>query len=144
MTQSFSRETQPAWSADGKWIAFVSDRSGRDEVWMAREDGSGLKQLSNSDTEKQNLQWSPDAKALLYAACDRLGLAYWKSAANFVLVCAGDRTEALVAGAGARGVYIRDRSTEPGCAGCIRIGAGIVEHTRRCITVMEEVLCAAP
>src|SRR2546428_808015 len=42
------------------------------------------------------------------------------------------------------GVYIRDRSSEPGCAGCIRIGAGIVDHTRRCISVMEEVLCATP
>jgi histidinol-phosphate aminotransferase len=85
-----------------------------------------------------------ESKALLYAACDRLGLRYWPSASNFVLVCAGDRTEAVVNGAFARGVYIRDRSTEPGCAGCIRIGAGIVEHTRRCIAVMEEVLCAVP
>jgi histidinol-phosphate aminotransferase len=83
------------------------------------------------------------SKALLYGACDRLGLKYWKSAANFVLVCAGERTPALVRGAAERGVYIRDRSTEPGCAGCIRIGAGIVEHTRRAIAVMEE-LCAAP
>jgi histidinol-phosphate aminotransferase len=85
-----------------------------------------------------------ESKSLLYDACDRLGLGYWKSDANFVLVCAGDRTDALVHGAFARGVYIRDRSTEPGCAGCIRIGAGIVEHTRRCIAVMEDVLCAAP
>ena len=30
----------------------------------------------------------------------------------------------------ARGIYLRDRSTEPGCAGCIRIATGIVEHTR--------------
>ena len=85
-----------------------------------------------------------ESKALLYTACDRLALTCWKSASNFVLVCAGDRTDALVKGAFARGVYIRDRSNEPGCAGCIRIGAGIVEHTRRCIAVMEEVLCAAP
>ena len=42
-----------------------------------------------------------------------------------------------------RGIYLRDRSTEPGCAGRIRVGAGIVEHTQRCITAMEEVLCAA-
>jgi histidinol-phosphate aminotransferase len=84
------------------------------------------------------------SKALLYAACDRLGLKYVTSDSNFVLVCAGDRTDALVKGAFARGVYIRDRSTEPGCAGCIRIGAGIVDHTKRCIDVMEEVLCAAP
>lgn len=85
-----------------------------------------------------------ESKALLYAACDRLGLQYWTSGANFVLVCAGDRGSALVSGAAKRGVYIRDRSTEPGCAGCIRIGAGIVEHTTRCIAVMEDVLCAAP
>jgi histidinol-phosphate aminotransferase len=84
------------------------------------------------------------SKGLLYAACDRLGLKYVRSRSNFVLVCAGDRTDALVKGAFARGVYIRDRSTEPGCAGCIRIGAGIVEHTKRCIAVLEEVLCAAP
>ena len=40
-----------------------------------------------------------------------------------------------------RGIYLRDRSTEPGCAGCVRIGTGIVEHTTRCIAVLEEVLC---
>jgi histidinol-phosphate aminotransferase len=84
-----------------------------------------------------------ESKALMYAACDRLGLTYLKSSANFVLVCAGERTAALVSGAAERGIYLRDRTTEPGCAGCVRIGAGVVEHTRRCIAVMEEVLCAA-
>ena len=81
-----------------------------------------------------------ESKALMYAACDRLKLRYWRSGANFVLVGAGDRTAKLVEGAAKRGVYIRDRSTEPGCQGCIRIGTGIVEHTKRCIAVMEETL----
>ena len=85
-----------------------------------------------------------ESKALLYAACDRLGLTYVKSRSNFVLVGAGDRTDALVNGAFARGIYFRDRSKEPGCAGCLRIATGIVEHTRRAIAAMEEVLCAAP
>ena len=85
-----------------------------------------------------------ESKALLYAACDRVGLSYWKSDANFVLVCAGNRLPALVKGAADRGIYIRDRSSEPGCAGCCRVATGIVEHTRRFITAMEEVLCAAP
>jgi histidinol-phosphate aminotransferase len=85
-----------------------------------------------------------ESKALLYAACDRVGLPYWKSDANFVLVCAGDRLHALVKGAADRGIYIRDRSSEPGCAGCCRIATGVVEHTRRFIAAMEEVLCAAP
>jgi tricorn protease len=70
VTQSFSRETEPSWSPDGKWIAFVSDRSGRDEVWVAREDGTGLKQLSNGDSEKRSIDWAPDSKSLLFSASD--------------------------------------------------------------------------
>ena len=52
-----------------------------------------------SITSNDYLRQVAESKALLYAACDRLGLKYWKSDANFVLVCAGDRTDALVKGA---------------------------------------------
>jgi len=99
--------------------------------------------LQDQDHLRDYLRQVAESKGLLYAACDRLGLTYVASRSNFVLVCAGDRTDALVKGAFAKGVYLRDRSTEPGCAGCLRIGTGIVEHTRRAIAVMEEVLCAA-
>jgi histidinol-phosphate aminotransferase len=84
------------------------------------------------------------SKALLYAACDRLGVTYWRSAANFVLIRAGARLDAVLNAAAAHRIYLRDRSTEPGCDGCLRVAAGIVEHTRRFIRVLEEVLCAAP
>jgi histidinol-phosphate aminotransferase len=84
-----------------------------------------------------------ESKALLYAMCERLGLPYWRSDANFVLVRTGERTRALIAGAAARGIYLRDRSGEPGCAGCIRVTTGIVAHTKMCIAIIEEVLCAA-
>ena len=100
--------------------------------------------LGDLDHVHEYLRQVSESRELLYQACDRLGLKYWRSRANFVLVCADARTDQLVNGAFARGVYIRNRSTEPGCAGCIRIGTGIVEHTRRCIAVMEEALCAAP
>ena len=40
-----------------------------------------------------------------------------------------------VDGAAARGIYLRDRSSEPGCEGCIRITTGIVEHTRAGLAV---------
>ena len=96
--------------------------------------------LRDTDHLQQYLQQVPESKALLYAACERLGLKYWKSDANFVLVSAGDDTARLVADAAAHGVYIHDRSSEPGCAGCIRIATGIVEHTRRCVDVLELVL----
>jgi histidinol-phosphate aminotransferase len=84
------------------------------------------------------------SKAMLYTACDRLGITYWKSAANFVLVRAGERLDAVMRAAAAHKIYLRDRSTEPGCEGCLRVATGLVEHTQRFITVLEEVLCAAP
>jgi histidinol-phosphate aminotransferase len=89
------------------------------------------------------LQQVKQSKALVYAACERLGLQYWKSDANFVLIRIGGAAASVVEAAAARGIYLRDRSGEPGCAGCIRLTTGIVEHTRRGLAVLEEVLCAA-
>jgi histidinol-phosphate aminotransferase len=83
------------------------------------------------------------SKALVYEMCNRLGLKYWPSAANFVLVHVGPGVARLVAAAAERGVYLRDRSNEPGCQGCVRITAGVVEHTIRGLAVVEELLCAA-
>jgi len=104
-------------------------------VQAALEDRAHLRNYLNQVEE---------SKALVYAACDRLGLQYWKSAANFVLVRAGDRLEPVLQAAAAHKIYLRDRSTEPGCEGCLRVAAGIVEHTRQFIRVLEEVVCAAP
>jgi len=81
-----------------------------------------------------------ESKALLYAALDRCGLRYWKSAANFVLVDGGSRTQALVEGLVARGVLVRDRSHDPYCPNCIRITTGVVEHTAVAVRALED-LC---
>ncbi len=83
------------------------------------------------------------SKALVYDACERLGLPYWPSAANFVLVRVGDRAAEVVGRLAQRGVLVRDRSRDPGCAGCIRITAGPLAHTRAAIAALEEVLCGA-
>jgi len=99
--------------------------------------------LDDPDHVRDYLRQVKESKTMLYAACERLGLRYWKSDANFVLVRTGEQTEAVLNTAMARGVYLRDRSKEPGCEGCIRITTGIVEHTRQAVAVMDEVLCAA-
>jgi histidinol-phosphate aminotransferase len=83
-----------------------------------------------------------ESRRLLYDACDRWGLAYVKSDANFVLLRAGDRRQALLDGLQARHIYIRDRDRQPGCEGCVRVTTGLVAHTRACIEAMEEILCA--
>ncbi len=99
--------------------------------------------LGDVDYLKDYLDQVKESKKLLYAACDRLKLKYWPSDANFVLIRVGDRAGDVVEAAKARGVYLRNRSSEPGCAGCLRMGAGVVEHTKRGIAVLEEAVCAA-
>jgi tricorn protease len=71
VTRSYFRDTNPVWSPDGKWIAFLSDRSGRQEVWIDHERGGSPAKLSDSDMEKSDLEWAPDSKSLLYSASDQ-------------------------------------------------------------------------
>ena len=84
-----------------------------------------------------------ESRRLVYDACRRLGFACWPSEANFVLVRVGPEASGLVEALAARGVYVRDRSGMAGCAGCIRVTTGVVEHTEACLAALEE-LCATP
>jgi tricorn protease len=70
VTETFWRETDPAWSPNGKWIAFLSDRGGREELYIANERATELKKLSDNDTDKVSLQWAPDSKSILYGSTD--------------------------------------------------------------------------
>jgi tricorn protease len=70
VTRSYSRETQPVWSPDGKSIAYISDQGGRDSVWVAAADGSNAKKLTDSDNEKIRAGWMPDSKALFFTSSD--------------------------------------------------------------------------
>jgi histidinol-phosphate aminotransferase len=102
--------------------------------------GAAIEDLDHLDRYLRQVE---ESKRLLYEACDRIGVKYWKSDANFVLVCPGEHLQAVLRLAGERGIYLRDRSTEPGCAGCLRVATGIVDHTRKFMDVLEEVVCAA-
>jgi tricorn protease len=66
-----SRNQFPKWSADGKYIAYVSDKSGRDEIWITDPEGRSPKKITDLDNEKGALVWSPDSKSLLYTAADK-------------------------------------------------------------------------
>ena len=55
-------DSQPKFSPDGKWIAFLSDRDGNENVWIMRADGSDAKQISKDPSgEFASPSWSPDA-----------------------------------------------------------------------------------
>jgi tricorn protease len=64
-----THERNAAWSPDGKWIAYVSDASGEDEIWMEKQDGSAapVQLTKGGDTYKFAIAWSPDSKKILWA-----------------------------------------------------------------------------
>ncbi len=62
-------ERDAQWSPDGRWIAFISDRSGEDEIYLLPQDGQGqpLQLTEKADTYKYHLLWSPDSRKILWS-----------------------------------------------------------------------------
>jgi histidinol-phosphate aminotransferase len=69
-----------------------------------------------------------------------LGIPFWPSQANFVLARIGPSHADFVRGMRARGILVRDRSSDFGCEGCVRITAGWQEHTERLLGALRETL----
>lgn len=94
--------------------------------------------------DEDYLRWYTEevlaSRASLEAALTRLGVPYWPSQANFVLVNIGPKHREFVHAMRARNVLVRDRSTDPGCDGCVRITVGTREHTQQGIAALEESL----
>ncbi len=65
-------ERNANWSPDGKWISYISDATGEDELYITPQNGSGLsiRLTSGSSNYKYQPLWSPDSKKLLWS--DRL------------------------------------------------------------------------
>jgi len=69
----------------------------------------------------------------------RLGVHCWPSHANFLLLRIGERHREFVAAMRGHGILVRDRSSDPGCDGCVRITLGTTEQTDRLIATLREV-----
>ncbi|HYU33659.1 MAG TPA: PDZ domain-containing protein [Thermoanaerobaculia bacterium] len=63
------REMTPGWSPDGRWIAYLSDRTGEYEVWVRPSDGSGEERqvTRGGDSWRNFLLWSPDSKKIAFS-----------------------------------------------------------------------------
>jgi histidinol-phosphate aminotransferase len=105
-----------------------------------------IRALSAALEDRAYLAWyvaeAATSRELIYAFCTRHGFRYWPSEANFVLVRVGPAATGVVESLAARGIFIRDRSNQPGCAGCVRITAGVSAHTATCLSAMEDVLAS--
>jgi tricorn protease len=90
---SNAHERDAVWSPDGKWIAYNSDATGENELYVRSQDGKGQPQqlTSNADTYYYQAIWSPDSKKLLWS--DRLQrLRYIDVASKAVTLVDEDKT----------------------------------------------------
>jgi histidinol-phosphate aminotransferase len=79
-------------------------------------------------------------RARLEAFYKERGIRYWPSDANFVLAYFGEFRTALVREMRTRGILVRDRNSDPGCAGCVRITLGTDEQTERLLKELPAAL----
>ena len=69
-----------------------------------------------------------------------LGVAFFPSAANFILMKIGPKHRELCEAMRAHGVLLRDRSTDPGCEGYVRVTIGIEDHVTRGLAALKTCL----
>ncbi len=78
LTSAKKSSTNPVWSPDGKWIAFLSDRpgqitgtpEGKKQLYVIPADGGEAQQLTKLESDVNDLVWAPDSKRIVFSASD--------------------------------------------------------------------------
>ena len=71
--------TTPQWSPDGRWLAFTSERSGKNNLWLLRPDGGEAQQVTEVKTGVRSFKWAPDSKQIALIMADSLTAAEEKA-----------------------------------------------------------------
>ncbi len=67
VTGSSSAISSPKWSPDGKWLAYLSDKTGEEQLYLTAHDGSSTIALTNDRIgPRHDLEWSPDSRMLAF------------------------------------------------------------------------------
>lgn len=68
MTHGEKSCSSPRWSPDGEYIAFMTARSGKNNVWLIRPDGGESWQLTDSETPVTSFKWGPRGRKIAFTA----------------------------------------------------------------------------
>lgn len=71
LTQGEKSCTNPEWSPDGNWLAFLSSRGGeKNNVWLIRPHGGEAEKLTEAKSGVNGFAWSPEARHIAYTMND--------------------------------------------------------------------------
>lgn len=70
LTDGSGADFRPRWSPDGTRIAFLSDRAGKNAIFLADVANGEVRQLTNDVTPVRELEWSPDGKLIAFTRID--------------------------------------------------------------------------
>jgi TolB protein len=96
LSQHPAADYQPTWSPLGRQLAFISNRSGEPEIWLADFDKYGEEQFTNLSSNSEMVEshpiWSPDGSSLAWAAVEgrNHNLYVWRPAQNPQYAGSGD------------------------------------------------------
>ena len=68
LTDNEFEDGAPAWSPDGKRIAFVSERDGNEDIYAMNADGSEMTRLAGNDEDDYAPAWSPDGRRIAFVS----------------------------------------------------------------------------
>jgi dipeptidyl aminopeptidase/acylaminoacyl peptidase len=70
LTKNDKDNTNPQWSKDCKWIAFISNREGKNNLYILSAAGGEAEKITDSKTGVSNFEWSDDGNALAFLMAD--------------------------------------------------------------------------
>ena len=70
LTRGDKSSSSPAWSPDGRWLAFASDRGGKQQIYRLDPTGGEAEALTSGDDGVAGFAWSPDGASIAFAMID--------------------------------------------------------------------------
>ena len=106
--------------------------------------GVALAVLPEALADDEYLQWYVEqirvGREKVFATLKELGVRTWPSASNFILMDIGGKHKQFCDTMRTKGVLLRDRSTDPGCDGYVRITIGVTAQVERGLKALRESL----